>query len=102
MGFLAERNSLLYHVQATENQSTPERNKRPKRLKGLCDLGCKFSCRREDQGEQGLGLVEKSLEDWQGKSGRFTATCLCDTDDIAVLQGKGNRLLLNGSWSLVS
>ncbi len=102
MGLLAQRNRLLHHVQATQNQSTSERDQGPEGLKRLRDLGRQFSRRGQHQGEEGLGLVEEGLEDREGECGRFTATGLCNADNVAVLQGEGDGLLLNGRRFLVA
>lgn len=82
---LSQRNSLLYHVQATQNQSTSKRYQRAQRLKGLRNLGCQLSCWGEHEGEQRLWLVEKGLENRKCKRTRFTATGLCKANDVAVL-----------------
>lgn len=102
MGLLAQRNSLLHHIQATQDQSTSERDQGPEGLERLRDLGRQFSRRGQHQGEEGLGLVEEGLEDRERKGGRFTATSLCDSDNVAVLQGEGDRLLLDSGRFLVA
>ena len=99
---LAERDGLLHHVQTAQNQSAPEGNQGPEGLERLGDLGGKFSGRGQDEGEQRLGLVEQGLEDRQGKGGGFAAARLCNADYVAVLQGKGDSLLLDGRRPLVS
>jgi hypothetical protein len=102
VGLLAEGNGLLHHIQTTQNQGTPEGNQGPECLEGLRNLRRKLSCGRQHKGEQGLGLVKESLKNRKGKRGCFTATGLCNTDDITVLQGKRDCLLLNGCGLLVS
>lgn len=102
MRLLTQGNGLLHHVHATQHQCATKRDQGPECLKRLCNLCSKFSCRGQHKGEQGLGLLEEGLENGEGEGCSFTATSLCKTDDIAVLQRKGDGLGLNGSWVLVS
>lgn len=102
MRLLGQRNGLLHHIQTTQNQGTPKRNQGAERLEGLRNLGRQFSCRGQDEGEQRLRLVEEGLKDREGERSSFSATSLSDTDNISVLEGERDSLLLDGSWLLVS
>ena len=102
VGFLSQSNCLLNHIQATEEERAPQRYERAEGFERGGDLGGQFSCRREDEGEQGLGLVEESLEDWEREGGSFSGSRLGNTDDVAVLKSERDCFGLDGCWLLVS
>ena len=101
MRLLAKCDSLLHHIQTTEDQGTPERDQGAKCFEGLGDLRRKFSCGCQDQREQRLRLVEKRLENWEGKCRSLAATGFGNANYVAVLKREGNGLLLDGRGPLV-
>jgi hypothetical protein len=84
---LSKRNSLGNHIQTSDNYSASQRNERSESFESLTNLCCQFTGRGEDETEQRLRLVEKSLEDRQGKGGGLSTTSFGETDDVAALEG---------------
>jgi hypothetical protein len=67
----------------------------------LADLGCQFTCRGEDETEQRLRLVEKSLEDGKSKGSCLSTTCFGETDNVTAFESDGDGLFLDGRGVLV-
>lgn len=103
MWFLAQRNSLRYHIHATDYDSRPHRDKGAQGVKSLGDLVCELAGWGHDEPEEGLGFVHQrcylsavsskidmpngTLKDWQGKSCSLAAARLSKPNYIPPLQG---------------
>lgn len=98
---LSESNGLGNHVETADNDGAAQRDHGTEGLEGLADLRSQFTRGGEDEAKERLGLVEKSLQHGKGKGGCFTTTSLGKTNDVAVLEGDGDGLGLDGGRAFV-
>lgn len=73
---LSQRNGLRNHVKTTDNDSNADGHETAQGFKLLANLRSQLSRRRQDKAEQGLGLVQQSLEDRKCEGGSLSATGL--------------------------
>lgn len=67
----------------------------------MANLGRQLSRRGENETEEGLRLVEESLEHGERKRGRLSTASFCQTDNVAALEGNRDRLFLDRGRVLV-
>ena len=64
----------------------------------LIDLVSQFSRWSDNHGEDAVGVLRELLQDWQGKTGRFSTARVGAADDILALQARLEGIVLDRSW----
>ncbi len=69
------------------------------------DLSSELTRRCDDKSARSIGSAasaEQVLKNGQDERGRLAGACLCESENVAPLEGGGNRLDLNGSRLFVA
>lgn len=66
------------------------------------DLDGQFACWRENQRTNAMGTVQQTVDNGEREGRCFSRSRLGKADEIASLEGKGDRFALNWRWLGVS
>lgn len=102
MRSLAECNSLLRHLHSTDNDTRLQSNRTTQSVELIVNLVRELSCRRQDEGEEGLRVFPECLQNGQSESDRLSGASLGETDYVLALECMRDGFRLNACWLRVS